>query len=287
MKLVIKTIIVLCFIMTLTGCQIPNNNQSNSKVETVSVTDLKYEFDTTHGKQSGVYSGETINNIPNGYGTLTFSPTKDIKTVYEGNFKNGKLNGKGKLTGYNYILDINNCVLEGEFSDTINFDGILYFNNTKIYEGSLAITNSNLNVDDYFGVPSYCFNGRGNLFDLDGEIIYSGDFLDAKPIDIQNFKDVCKNYSAKDIQKYCNSNSNSLIKHKLSRIYLVDCPCFYNWVVIYDGEELEEYSNSANFFYKYDSNDVKLVEKESITAYGILLGTDSNSMPIIWTLLVE
>lgn len=55
------------------------------------------------------YSGQYINNIPNGKGHLEAADG----TVYDGDFKNGKFEGKGKL------VQFNKWEYEGAFKDGV------------------------------------------------------------------------------------------------------------------------------------------------------------------------
>jgi len=72
------------------------------------------------------YVGEVKDGKYHGYGKKSYADG----TIYEGNWKNGKLNGKGKYTC------ANGCLYEGEFvDDQMNGQGIKIWPNGGRYEG--------------------------------------------------------------------------------------------------------------------------------------------------------
>lgn len=98
-----------------------------------------------------VYEGEWEDGRFNGKGKLTYSDGG----VYEGEWKDGSFNGKGKLTYPNGV------VYEGEFKNG-NFDGEgkLTFSDGKVYEGEFEYN---------------YINGKGKLTFPDGGV-YEGEF---------------------------------------------------------------------------------------------------------------
>jgi hypothetical protein len=112
------------------------------------------------------YIGDIIDGLPNGQGKYIYS--KEL--IYSGEFKNGKLNGKGtKISGvYRY---------EGQFmDDELNGFGKLYKNDRLIYEGQF------LNTVE---------NGYGKMYASDGSIfegkLENGYYKEGKIISIDGF----------------------------------------------------------------------------------------------------
>jgi len=152
-------------------------------------------------EDGSVYEGYLVNNIPHGKGKRTW-PDREIKDrspsariavmfaslpttgfdesklkkitikgdVYEGDFVNGKANGKGKKTWmtynpFNYFNNKEEYTYEGDFVDN-NFHGKgkIIFHNGDVYEGDF--------VDGKY-------NGKGKKTYHDGSV-YKGDWVDDK-----------------------------------------------------------------------------------------------------------
>lgn len=91
------------------------------------------EFDRTGG-----FIGETVNGIPEGHGGFKSQNSEGTVYIYDGDFKNGVMNGTGKITydnGYEY---------EGEFKDGL-FDGQgkMTYNGELFFEGEWVDNNFN------------------------------------------------------------------------------------------------------------------------------------------------
>ena len=72
-----------------------------------SLTAEDYEIDLAHiGKKQGVFKGEVVNGKPNGQGTFESQSSSGNKWIYNGEWKDGQLSGKGMLTDENYEIDL-------------------------------------------------------------------------------------------------------------------------------------------------------------------------------------
>ena len=105
--------------------------------------------------------GEFSNNLPNGYGNFYFDD--GTGNYYEGQFKNGKFNGKG--TKYNQD---NKIIYEGDFVDgMMEGNGKLFYDNGSYYVGEFKEGKR---------------HGDGNEYDKNGKWLrgityYNGEYI--------------------------------------------------------------------------------------------------------------
>lgn len=81
-----------------------------------------------YGTDKSVYTGNFANNLFEGFGTFVWNGGRQI---YEGNWKQGKIHGKGKMiidSGHSYIGEFANGVREGA--------GVLEYNGGKKFKGT-------------------------------------------------------------------------------------------------------------------------------------------------------
>lgn len=99
--------VLLCFV--LVGCGGPKK-----------VSDQQVTLNLAFGDRSGTYTGEVNDqNVPNGQGKFTTKNSKGATWIYEGQFKDGHFEGKGKET---WTSD--GVTIEGTFSnDKLNGQG--------------------------------------------------------------------------------------------------------------------------------------------------------------------
>ena len=141
----------------------------------------KYENGKYTWDDGKYYEGELKNNMPHGKGKKYY---RNGKILYEGDFINGKFDGKGK-----YIYD-DGEYYEGDFKKGLrNGEGTEYYSNEKInYEGYFI-------KDKYEGEGKYIWedgtyyighwknglrNGKGKQYNSSGNVIYEGIYCDDK-----------------------------------------------------------------------------------------------------------
>jgi hypothetical protein len=102
------------------------------------------KYDSKTGNKIYVYDGMFKNDRMDGNGTLTlYDPETGIRTsVYEGQFKNDRMDGNGTLTLYDPEIGIRTSVYEGQFkNDRMDGNGTLTLYDpeigirTSVYEG--------------------------------------------------------------------------------------------------------------------------------------------------------
>ena len=129
-------------------------------------------------KDGRIYEGETRNGKPHGKGKMTWTDDDGDKDVYEGDWVNGEQHGKGKYTFSN------GSVYEGDFTNNeFHGKGKEIFENGDIYEGDFIDSNPHgkgkktfANGETYEGDFDFadCI-GKGKYTFANGDV-YEGDF---------------------------------------------------------------------------------------------------------------
>ena len=131
-------------------------------------------------EDGSIYEGEYKNGKPNGKGSMT---SFDNKTIYDGDWVNGKREGNGKLIisdEYNYTGPFENDLFSGS-------GGVLCDNKGNIYEGDFEKGKFEgyghykmSNGDTYIGeFKGGLFHGKGQFNDKEGNI-FDGEFKNGK-----------------------------------------------------------------------------------------------------------
>jgi len=120
------------------------------------VTDQTMTIAFVYGERTGVYTGEILNGLPDGYGRFATVNLDGVGWVYEGQWAAGHLSGQGT---------------------TVWEDG---FSNGGWYENDLL---NGEGWEIWYGVVQYEggyldgeYNGQGTYYNYHGEILYSGAF---------------------------------------------------------------------------------------------------------------
>jgi len=102
--------------------------------------------------------------------------------TYEGEYKNGERNGKGKE-----YYDNGNLIFEGEYlNGKRNGKGKEYFNCKLIFEGEylnnkrLVGIGYDINGGDIMYTLSNNINGNGKEYGYDGSLVFEGEYLNGK-----------------------------------------------------------------------------------------------------------
>ena len=138
----------------------------------------KYENGKYIWEDGSYYEGELKNNLPNGKGIKYYT---NGNILYEGDFINGKFEGKGKYINRKQEYYI------GEFKEGLaNGKGKIFYKNGNIkYDGEFI--NGYVegkgksffeNGDYYIGLwKNGLMNGKGKTYFPDGKISYDGDYV--------------------------------------------------------------------------------------------------------------
>lgn len=183
-------IILLLFSISLAGC-------------TSRVSDKQMTLDLSYGQRVGKYTGEVVNDIPNGNGTFNTKNDKGDPWFYEGSFKNGHFDGQGKCVW----TGTNNRREEGIYSnDKMNGQGTMYINDKLAYDGNWAD-----------GTP----NGQGKAYGEDGLLFFEGNFENGHPMlpSVGLNQDV--SFADWTYKVTSVSEQNSMGNHQAKGIYLV------------------------------------------------------------------
>ena len=121
------------------------------------------------------FEGEYLNGKRNGKGKEYYY---DGLLKFEGEYLNGKRNGKGKE--YHHHYNSLNIIFEGEYRNNLRWNGKGYDNNNVVYE----LKNGNGFVKEYYSNGRLLFkgdylngkrNGKGKEYDL-GALIFEGEY---------------------------------------------------------------------------------------------------------------
>ena len=131
---------------------------------------MKYEgeylFNNQFNGKGYDKDGIIIYELINGNGKIKEYDDINDKLTFEGEYLNGKRNGKGKEYNYDGIL-----LFEGEYSnDERNGKGKEYDD----YDGTLIFEGEYLNGNKW--------NGKGKEYDYDGTLIFEGEYLNGQKI---------------------------------------------------------------------------------------------------------
>ena len=177
------------------------------------------------------YEGEYLNGKRNGKGNEYYI---DRKLVFEGEYLNGKKNGKGKE--YHYIN--HKIIFEGEYKNNLKWNGKGYDNNNNVvYE----LKNGNGYVKRYYSDGKLVFeceylngerNGKGKEYDYDDSLEFEGEYFYGKK---WNGKGYNNNNVAYELK-----NGNGYVKEY-----------YDNGKLVYEGEYLngEKIGNIKEYYY--------------------------------------
>ena len=104
---------------------------------------------TPFGERSGKYTGEMLNDLPQGSGKFESQNAEGTGRIYEGEWVNGQFDGEGYL-----YWPSNGQKFEGTYSDSDLIEGKGYIRDTLAYEGDFT---------------SYKFDGEGTFYNHKGE----------------------------------------------------------------------------------------------------------------------
>jgi len=135
-----------------------------------------------YNKENGyiIYEGEYLNGKRNGKGK-----EKEDDIIYEGEYLNGKRNGKGK----EYYYRDETLLFEGEYLNGDRWNGKGYYGNNIIYE----LKNGKGIIKEYYFFNNLSSilkfeveyingkrNGKGKEYDQNGNLLFEGEYLNGK-----------------------------------------------------------------------------------------------------------
>ena len=230
---------------------------------------------TPFGERSGKYTGEMLNDLPQGSGKFESQNAEGTGWIYEGEWVNGQFDGEGYL-----YWPSNGQKFEGTYSDSDLIEGKGYIRDTLAYEGDFT---------------SYKFDGEGTFYNHKGEEVYTGPFTAGAPSDQDAFiaatRDIHYDDYAKDMETY--RADPVRFKGEIIQLWEDDGSGVRNYVV-----SLDDSNEQLLFIYDYRMRlglDVELQESDIITGYGLTTAAftyDSKSgtsvtSPAVFTYFVE
>ena len=268
--------IILLMSVVLGLCSCGNNVKKDEGLGSKSVDQREITLNLTpFGERSGIYTGEMLNDLPQGSGKFESQNSEGTGWIYEGEWVNGQFQGEGSL-----YWPSNGQKYEGTYSNSDLIKGKSYIRDTLVYDGDFT---------------SYSFDGEGSLYDHKGEVVYTGSFIAGAPSDQDSFIAVTRdiNYDdyAKDIEQY--RADPVRFTGKIIQLWEDDGSGVRNYVV-----SLDDSNERLLFVYDYRMRlglDAELRESDIITGYGLTTAAftyDSKSgtsitAPAVLTYFVE
>lgn len=255
MKKIMLLLLTACLAISLSGCSlIPGifgNKGQSVKNETMTLS-------LASGQETGTYTGQLVQGLPQGEGVFTVAATKNkIAWTYDGNWEKGHFQGAGETTWEDGFVQ------EGNYQDDLlNGQGKEYLDeNQLVYEGNYTEGK---------------YDGQGTLYNYYGDVIYQGPFAMGyynetaaeRKTRLDPFKAQASELSYTEI--YDNANNQTGKKVKLTgRVYQV-----------YENYENQQYycdflmdlnddpNQMVQVYYRLNSGEKPLVENQMVTVWG-------------------
>jgi len=158
MRRVLLIFLALSLMLSFSACSLlpKSSTGSESKTSTQTVTDKEMTLTFSFGERTGIYTGEAVNDLPQGNGKFSGISTQGVAWNYEGQWVNGHMQGQGTtewVDGFTESGLYQNDFLNGEGKEVL--DSVL------MYEGNYKNGN---------------YDGQGILYNSFGETVYLGVF---------------------------------------------------------------------------------------------------------------
>ncbi len=222
------------------------------------VSDLSLTLTLDYGVRTGMYTGEMVDGLPNGYGSFSTVNPDGLAWTYEGEWKNGHCNGQGTTSWEDGFTE------GGQYqNDYLNGYGWEYWDDVLQYEG------------EYLDGE---FNGQGTLYAYTGEVLYSGAFQNGfiyesaedRADRVGTVKDQCATYSYQELYDACESGDNIYAKvtGKIFQIYYSpETNPVYCYIYIYNAKASTN-DEVTGVYYWLSEGEVPPVEDQTVTVWG-------------------
>ena len=224
-------------------------------IENVSGLNLTLPF--AFGNKTGIYTGETMNGLPHGYGSFSSDNAAGIAWTYQGEWENGHFSGQGTTSW-------DDGFTEGGLyqNDYLNGTGWESWDGVMQYEGEY--------VDSEF-------DGQGTLYTSMGEILYSGNFHNGfiqesdedRAARVGAIKDQCTAYSYQELYDACENGTGvyAQVTGKIFDIYYYpETNPDYCYIYIYNtggsGNEI------TGIYYWISEGETPPVMDQTVTVWG-------------------
>lgn len=256
-----KTILMLLTIglmLAVSGCSLLpdtfNQSDSNEALETVNDQEMTLTF--SFGENTGTYTGEIKDGLPQGNGKFTSSNEKGIVWTYEGEWEKGHMQGSGATTWENGFTQ--NGVYQ---NDDLNGAGKEYWNSKLIYEG-IYVNNQ--------------YSGQGTLTNYHGDMVYTGNFNNGyfnetpeqRQARLEPFKAQAVELSHGEIYENATNETGQKVK-MTGRVFQVyesreDQPYFSDFLMYVNDDS----SQIVQVYYRLNQGEAPLTENQMVTVWG-------------------
>lgn len=248
LRKIIGIVLLISVVLGLCSCGKSIKKDEGSETKSVENQEITLNL-ATFGERNGKYSGEMLNDLPQGFGKFESQNSEGTGWVYEGEWVSGQFHGEGYL-----YWPSNGQKYEGTYRDSDLIKGKCYIRDTLTYKGDFT---------------SYTFDGTGTFYNHKGEAVYTGPFTAGAPSDLDTFiaatRDIHYDDYAKDITTY--RADPIRFTGSIIQLWEDDGSGVRNYVV-----SLDDSNEQLLFVYDYRMRlglDVELQESDIITGYGL------------------
>ncbi|MDO4557018.1 MAG: hypothetical protein Q4B70_18055 [Lachnospiraceae bacterium] len=230
--------LIACMLFVLCGC-------------TQTVEDTKMTLDLNGiGEREGVYTGEVKEELPNGEGKFITENEEGVEWYYEGSWVNGQMEGTGCQ-----VWDELGQKHEGNYKDShYEGKGKWYENDVLIYEGNF--------VNDLY-------DGKGKLLNANGDTVYEGKFKAGVPTNQDAVRNSAKSVSFDDLARDEMAYYGDIVSVSGEIIQVLEGEDGY---AEYRLALNDDWSDVVFLSYQRPEGEVRIIEGDVITIYGISTG---------------
>ena len=145
-----------------------------------SVTLMPYMVKMPDAIREGLYTGEVIGDVPNGYGVFVVKNSSGVSWHYIGHWENGDMSGEGGQywdNGKSMVGTFaNNAMVSGAIHKNASFNASVDYSNTVdgCYKAIEYRVDGSVLFDGYID-PKVATYKKGTFYTTDGEVFFSGD----------------------------------------------------------------------------------------------------------------
>lgn len=222
------------------------------------VTDLEITIAFSFGDYEGIYTGDMVGGLPEGFGTFESYEPDGTTWYYTGNWVAGHMEGEGLTYWDTGWTETGTYV-----GDKLNGYGEEYTDTFVVYQGNF--------VDNEY-------DGFGTYYDSNGEIVFEGNWTtgfiaetaDERAVRVQAFKDTCSPMSAADMITACETFSAAHVQFSgtILQVYVYDDGYNYycDFLLYVDG--VEDTAQVVEVYYRLSSGEIPFVEDQTVTVWG-------------------
>lgn len=254
MKKIVLVLLTVCLALTLSGCSFVQGIFGNKPQ---AVKNEEITLSLAFGEETGTYTGNLVEGLPQGNGEFTVSASDDkIAWTYDGEWEKGHFQGAGETTWEDGFVQ------EGNYQDDLlNGQGKEYLDNNLIYEGNYTAST---------------YDGQGTLYNYYGDVVYKGEFdmgyynesAAARQTRLDLFKAQTAELSYAEVFDNANNQTGKKVKltGQVSQVYenYENQQYFCDFLMVLNNDP----NQMVQVYYRLYSGEKPLVENQMVTVWG-------------------